>query len=115
MRCLSAPSSRSGNSTRTPRPLAVVTGASSGIGYYLVKECVENGFDLLVAADEASITKAAEEFRVMGASVDAVEADLATTEGVDELYAAANGRPIAALLANAGRGLGKGFLDQDHS
>jgi hypothetical protein len=27
--------------------------------------------------------------------------------------AAAKGRPINALLANAGRGLGKGFLDQD--
>jgi uncharacterized protein len=42
-----------------------------------------------------------------------VVADLATREGVDTLYAAARGRPVAALLANAGRGLGKGFLDQD--
>jgi uncharacterized protein len=45
--------------------------------------------------------------------VDAVEVDFATLEGVDKLYAAANGRPIEALLANACRGLGKGFLDQD--
>ena len=36
-----------------------------------------------------------------------------TIEGVDELYAAARGRPVEALLANAGRGLGKAFLDQD--
>jgi NAD(P)-dependent dehydrogenase (short-subunit alcohol dehydrogenase family) len=43
----------------------------------------------------------------------AVEADLATTQGVDTLYAAIGGRPVEALLANAGRGLGKGFLDQD--
>ena len=34
-------------------------------------------------------------------------------EGVDRLYAALRGRPVDALLANAGRGLGKGFLDQD--
>lgn len=48
-----------------------------------------------------------------GGTVEAVEADLATTEGVDKLYAAAKGRPIDALLANAGRGLGHAFLDQD--
>ena len=39
--------------------------------------------------------------------------DLATTEGVDKLYAAANSRQVDALLANAGRGLGHAFLDQD--
>ena len=46
-------------------------------------------------------------------TADAVEADLSTTGGVDRLLAAANGRPVECLLANAGRGLGKGFLDQD--
>lgn len=46
-------------------------------------------------------------------AVDTVQADLATTEGVDKLYAAAKGRPVDALLANAGHGLGKAFLDQD--
>ena len=51
----------------------------------------------------------------LGAQVEAVEADLATIEGVDRLYAAAQrlNRPVEALLANAGRGLGKGFLEQD--
>lgn len=43
----------------------------------------------------------------------AVEADLSTTEGVDKLYAAAKGRPVDVLMANAGRGLGRAFLDQD--
>lgn len=95
------------------RPLAVVTGASTGIGYHLAKECAANGFDLLVAADEAAIDDAAADFRALGASVDAVEADLSTIEGVDMLYEALADRPVAALLANAGRGLGKGFLDQD--
>jgi len=56
---------------------------------------------------------AAEQMRALGASVLAVEADLATQQGVDALCAAAQGRPIAALLANAGRGLGRAFFDQD--
>jgi short-subunit dehydrogenase len=75
--------------------------------------CAENGFDLVVAADEAEIAKAAKDFEAMGAKVDAVNADLATIEGVDRLYEKIGGRPVDALLANAGRGLGKGFLDQD--
>src|SRR5215208_4112751 len=96
-----------------PRPLAVVTGASTGIGYELAKCCAENGFDLLIAADEPEIQNAAQTLRALGVAVEAVEADLATLEGVDKLYTAANGRPIEALLANAGRCLGHGFLDQD--
>jgi short-subunit dehydrogenase len=95
------------------RPLAVVTGASTGIGFELAKCCARNGFDLLVAADEAAINTAASEFRTLGARVDAVEADLATIQGVDRLYAAIGERQVEALLANAGRGLGNGFLDQD--
>ncbi len=95
------------------RPLAIVTGASTGIGRELARCCASNGFDLLIAADEAAIHEAATELQALGITVDAVQADLATMEGVDELYAAAKGRKVEALLANAGRGLGKGFLDQD--
>jgi short-subunit dehydrogenase len=95
------------------KPLAVVTGASSGIGYELAQCCSREGFDLVVAADEPAIRSAARDFEALGAKVEPVEADLATLDGVDKLYAATQGRPVAALLANAGRGLGKGFLDQD--
>jgi short-subunit dehydrogenase len=94
------------------RPLAVVTGASTGIGYELAKCCVRGGFDLVVAAAGPRIADAATEFRSLGAAVDAVQADLSTTEGVDKLYAALQGRQVYALLANAGVGLGKAFLDQ---
>jgi len=95
------------------RKLAVVTGASTGIGFELAKVCARNGYDLVVAADEPDIQAAADMLRREGGRVDAVEADLATTAGVDKLYAALSGQPVDALLANAGRGLGKGFLDQD--
>ncbi|HVF88131.1 MAG TPA: SDR family NAD(P)-dependent oxidoreductase [Pyrinomonadaceae bacterium] len=95
------------------RQLAVVTGASAGIGYELAKICAENGYDLVIAADQPEINKAAEDFRALGAAVDSVEADLATLEGVDKLYAATKGRQVDALLANAGHGLGHAFLDQN--
>ena len=98
--------------TNTPRQLAVVTGASSGIGYELAKLCAHNGYDLVVAADEP-LDAAAQAFRASGARVDTVETDLAMLEGVDELYAAIGGRQVDALLANAGHGLGQAFLDQD--
>jgi short-subunit dehydrogenase len=92
---------------------AIVTGASTGIGYELAKRCAEEGFNLLVAADEPEIQRAAAEFKKPGVEVEAIEVDLATIEGVDELYAATKGRPVDALLANAGRGLGGAFLDQE--
>jgi short-subunit dehydrogenase len=91
----------------------MITGASTGIGFELAKRCVKEGYDLLIAADEPEIEKAAASLRSDGAEVEAVQADLATIEGVDKLYAAAKGRQVDALLANAGRGLGHAFLDQD--
>ncbi|WP_398471136.1 SDR family NAD(P)-dependent oxidoreductase [Tardiphaga sp.] len=92
---------------------AIVTGASTGIGYELAKRCAAEGYDLLIAADEQQIEQSAETLRAFGADVRAVEVDLATRDGVEKLYAAVGGRSIDVLIANAGRGLGRGFLDQD--
>ena len=77
------------------------------------RHCAQNGFDLVVAADQPEIVHAAHDFRLLGADAEPVETDLATIEGVDRLYSSIGGRPVAALLANAGHGLGKAFLDQD--
>lgn len=96
----------------TTSKFAIVTGASTGIGYELAKYCAEDGFDLLIAANEPEINRVAEELRELGVDVEALEVDLATTEGVDELYEAARGHEVDALLANAGHGLGHAFLDQ---
>lgn len=92
------------------RPLAVVTGASSGIGLELALECARNGFDLVISADRP-MANAAAEIRALGASVETVETDLATPDGIAQLYASLADRPVQALLANAGHGLGKAFID----
>jgi short-subunit dehydrogenase len=95
----------------TARPLAVVTGASSGIGYELARLFAEDSFDLVLAAD-MSLAEAKEAFERLGAAVETLQADLSTEEGVQSLYDLIAGRPVAALAANAGHGLGEGFLDQ---
>lgn len=91
---------------------AIITGASTGIGFELAGLAAKDGYDLLIVADEMQIVAAADDLRARGATVDAIEADLSTIEGVDRLIAAAKGRRIDLLCANAGKGLGHGFLDQ---
>lgn len=97
------------------RPFAIVTGASAGIGLELARQCRAHGFDLLIAADEPQIAEAARTLGSDGASLEPLQADLSTQDGVEQLYAAAKGRKVDALLANAGRGLGRGFLEQSPS
>jgi short-subunit dehydrogenase len=93
------------------RPLAVVTGASNGIGYELAKQFAQNGFDLLVTATGPSIDEAAQAFEKLGAKVETVQADLATYDGVETLYSRiqATGKPVDAIAINAGVGVGGDF------
>jgi short-subunit dehydrogenase len=93
------------------RPLALVTGASSGIGFHLAKEFAENDFDLIVAAEDQELSAAAAELRSLGAEVEAVRVDLAAPDGVDELYRRVRdqSRPLEAAALNAGIGAGGAF------
>ena len=95
------------------RPLAVVTGASAGIGRELARWCAEHGYDLVIAADQPEIAQAARELEAFGGRIDWVQTDLATEEGVSRVVQTVGGRPVDALLANAGHGLGHAFLEQD--
>lgn len=97
------------------RPLAVVTGASSGIGFHLAGQFVANGFDVVVCAEDAELADAAENLRTTGAGVTAVQADLATPEGVEQLVQAVLGTGLTpdALALNAGVGVGGAFLETD--
>ena len=92
---------------------AIITGASTGIGFELATLAAKHGYDILVVADEPLIDAAAADFKQFGTDVRSVQADLSTFDGVDRLLDAAEGRQIDLLCANAGHGLGHAFLDQD--
>lgn len=94
------------------RKLAIVTGASSGIGLELARCCAEHNLDLLVVADELEICDVIESLQTFDVNVEPVVADLATKDGIGAVLEAVGNRPIEVLLANAGRGLGHAFLDQ---
>lgn len=103
----------------TDRPLALVTGASSGIGLELARLFVDDGYDVVVCAEDAELTDAAAQLRSSGTTVVEVRADLATTDGVEQLAreVGALARPLDALVLNAGVGVGGAFLEtplQDH-
>jgi uncharacterized protein len=97
------------------RPLAIVTGASRGIGFELAKLFAEDGFDVVVNAEDEAIHAAAATLREGGADVQPVQADLATYEGVEQLYSSVTrtGRPVSAAALNAGVGQGGAFVDTD--
>ncbi|MCZ2804963.1 SDR family NAD(P)-dependent oxidoreductase [Modestobacter sp. VKM Ac-2983] len=102
------------NTTPT-KPLALVTGASSGIGFELAKQFAQHGFDLVVDAEDAGIDTAAAKLRSEGTEVIAVQADLRTPEGIEQLWdrVLGLGRPLDAAALNAGVGRGGAFVDTD--
>lgn len=100
-------------STVPHRPIAVVTGASTGIGRELAHLLAQDGYDLFLAADTGPLEEVAAHMRTHGGHVEAIQADLATADGVAQLVAAVGQRPVAVLMANAGHGLGHAFLEQD--
>ena len=83
------------------RPLAVVTGGSTGIGFELAKQFAQNGFDLVIAAEHPGhLREAAQALSGLGeaglSQVETVAVDLATFEGSHRLYdfVVSLGRPV---------------------
>ncbi len=97
--------------TTDHKSFAVVTGASSGIGYELARQFAENGFDLLIAAEDDGIHHAAQQIGALGVHVVPVQADLTQYDEVEKLYQAiqSSGRPVDAIAINAGVGVGGDF------
>ncbi len=99
----------------TGAKLAVITGASSGIGLELARCAVADGCDVIICADEAEIAEAEAELRAGGTVVTSVQADLGTAEGIDTLFGVIGTRRVDYMMANAGRGQGGAFLDQSEA
>ncbi|HEY4049152.1 MAG TPA: SDR family NAD(P)-dependent oxidoreductase [Acidobacteriaceae bacterium] len=95
--------------------VAVVTGASSGIGLSLAKELASRGYDLVVCSSGERLPEAAETIRSFGTNVIEVTADLSTREGVELLWReiANLGRPVDVACINAGIGVGGQFWETD--
>jgi short-subunit dehydrogenase len=105
------------NPAGSPRPLALVTGASSGIGLELARVAAERGHDLVLVArrEEALRALAAEIERDRGVSARVLPADLAAPDGPDAVVRAVEdlGIEVDVLVNNAGFGLYGDFLDTD--
>jgi short-subunit dehydrogenase len=94
---------------------AVITGASSGIGYELARVFGRNGYDLLVTSEDGGLADAVTQLQDLGVNVQSVEADLRDYDGVEKLWAAVKsaGRPVDAIAINAGVGVGGNFAETD--
>ena len=99
----------------TSRPLALVTGASSGIGRELATLFAQDGYDLVIAAEDEGLTAAARQLRADGGIVVEAQCDLRQPAGVEQLWRSVQelGRPLDAAALNAGIGAGKAFVDED--
>lgn len=96
---------------------AVVTGASSGIGYELAGQFARNGFDVLMVAENEGIVDAARRIASNGVEAQAFQADLASADGVEKLYSRieSEGRALDAVAINAGVGVSGAFAESDLS
>jgi uncharacterized protein len=96
------------------KSFAVVTGGSNGIGYELARQFADNGYDVLIAAeDDEHLAQARDTLSAGGATIQTHASDLSTEAGVDSLIQAIGGRPVDVLCVNAGVGLGGPFTETD--
>lgn len=96
------------------KPLAVITGSSSGIGLELAKIFGQKGYDLVIVAENEEIFNVQNRLQAEGVDVRAYEIDLSNFTNVEEFYHLLRDleRPIDALALNAGVGVAGSFAKQ---
>ncbi|MFI2511101.1 SDR family NAD(P)-dependent oxidoreductase [Streptomyces sp. NPDC018972] len=77
--------------TTDTRPLALITGASAGIGYEPARQFAEHGHGLVVDAEDERLESAVRSLRETGTRVPPVRADPRAREGAQRLFAAVEG------------------------
>lgn len=99
----------------TDRPLAVVTGGSSGIGLELAKQFAENGYDVAISGQSERVHASADTLRELGVEAYPFQHDASTYDGVESFWTFVTGlgRPVEAAALNVGIGLGGAFVDND--
>lgn len=97
---------------------ALITGGTSGLGYQFASQLADRGLDLvLVARDPQRLDETARELRSRGVSVETVEADLATQDGIDTVKTRLSDttQPVTVFVNNAGHGLYAPLVTDDTS
>ena len=99
----------------TTRPLALVTGGSSGIGLELAKQFAEHGYDVAISGQSDRVHQSATDLRKLGVEAYPYQGDAGTYDGVEGFwqFIAGLGRPVAAAALNVGIGIGGAFVDTD--
>ncbi|GAA1287817.1 SDR family NAD(P)-dependent oxidoreductase [Streptomyces javensis] len=99
------------SATPANRPLAIVTGASNGIGTEIARQLASRGYDIIGTGRSDSIDTVAERLRAQGATVYPLHADLATYDSVEDLWKQVQeiGRPLDVAVLNVGRSVGGAF------
>lgn len=97
------------------RPIALVTGASSGIGADLAREAAKDGYDVILSARRVEPMQAlARELESYGASVRIILADLSKPGGAEALAREIT-EPLDLLINNAGLGANGPFAESDQT
>ena len=102
----------------SPRPLALVTGASSGIGAHLARELAKDGHDLVLCARRLEPMRAlAEELKSLGSNCTVIAADLSKSGAAAALIREieTQGLEVDVLINAAGLAPAAGSTDRIRS
>ena len=96
------------------KPLALVTAAAKGLGFELAKQFAENGYDLIIVAEDTDIVDAAMTLRNHGTEVEFLQVNLSEPKNVKMLYEFIRFRmrPLDVAILHLGNGVRGDFVKE---